>query len=189
MSNVAEYARKYAYYISNLLTDLDWWNIEHVIGVLDEARSAGKTVFLAGNGGSAATCSHFAEDLCYGTMVEGRRSFRAINLTDNVPYMTAVANDEGYENIFLGQLKALFNAGDILIVVSASGNSRNVIKAVEYVNESGGTTIGILGFDGGVLKRICHHSIHVKTRKGEYGPVEDIHLMLEHLITTYLTKG
>lgn len=181
-----DYAKRYASYLSELLLNLDCGAIEKVIEVFQKARATGRTIFFAGNGGSAATCSHFAEDLAYGTRAEGKEPFKAVSLTENVAYMTAIANDEGYENIFVAQMKNLFKQGDILVAISGSGNSPNLIKAVEYANSHGGISIGILGFDGGKIKEICHYCIHIPTKKGEYGPVEDAHLILGHLITTCL---
>ena len=181
-----DYAKRYASYLSDLLRDLDAEAIDKTIAIFKEARSDGKTIFFAGNGGSAATCSHFAEDLEYGTRIEGKKSFRVHSLTDNTAYITAVGNDEGYENVFLRQLQNHFSAGDVLVAISASGNSPNVVKAVEYANGNGGITIGMIGFDGGKLKGICHHCCHIKTIKGAYGPVEDVHLILDHIISTYL---
>lgn len=181
-----DYGKHYVSYLSELLLGLDFEAIDKVIEVFQEARANGKTIFFIGNGGSAATCSHFAEDLSYGTQMEGKEPFKALSLTGNVAHMTAIANDEGYENVFVGQLKNLFKQGDVLVGISGSGNSPNVIRAIEYVNSNGGISIGLLGFDGGKMKEICHYYIHVKTMKGEYGPVEDIHLILGHLITTYL---
>jgi len=181
-----DYGKHYVSYLSELLLNLDFEAIDKVIEVFQKARANGKTIFFIGNGGSAATCSHFAEDLSYGTQMEGKEPFKALSLTGNVAHMTAIANDGGYENIFVGQLKNLFEQGDVIVGISGSGNSLNVIKAIEYVNSNGGISIGLLGFDGGKMKEICHYYIHVKTMKGEYGPVEDIHLILGHLITTYL---
>jgi D-sedoheptulose 7-phosphate isomerase len=181
-----DYAQRYASFLSELLRNLDVEAVEKTIAIFQKARADGKTIFFVGNGGSAATCSHFAEDLEYGTRIEGKKTFRVRSLTDNTAYITAVGNDEGYENVFLRQLQNHFLAGDVLVAISASGNSPNVIKAVEYANNNGGITIGMVGFDGGKLKDICHHCCHVKTIKGAYGPVEDIHLVLDHIISTYL---
>ena len=183
-----DYAKRYVSYLSELLRNLDFKAIEKVIEVFQNARANGKTIFFVGNGGSAATCSHFAEDLALGTFIAGKKPFKAVSLTDNVAYITALGNDEGYENIFVGQMRNLFKEGDVLVGISASGNSANVIKAIEYANDNGGISIGFLGFDGGKMKKICHHCVHIKTMKGEYGPVEDIHLVLNHLITTYLIR-
>ncbi len=181
-----DYIKRYAYHVSELLMNINYQEIDKVIEIFQTARANGKTIFFIGNGGSAATCSHFAEDLALGTMIEGKKPFKALSLTDNIAYITAVANDESYENIFVSQLKILFNTGDVLIAISGSGNSPNLVKAIEYANKKGGITIGMVGFDGGKLKNICQHCVHVKTIKGEYGPVEDIHLILVHIISTYL---
>lgn len=180
----AEYARQYAKHLSEILSNLDYQAIEEVIEILKKARARGNTIFFIGNGGSAATASHFAEDLAYGTRREGHELFRALSLNDST-YLTAVANDEGYENVFVTQLKSLFRPQDIIIGISASGNSPNIIKAIEYANRNRGITVGLLGFDGGKMKDICQHCVLVKTTKGEYGPVEDVHLSLDHIITTY----
>lgn len=181
-----DYAKRYLSYLSELLCVLDFKAVEKVIEVFQSARANGKTIFFVGNGGSAATCSHFAEDLALGTFIAGKTPFKALSLIDNPAYISALGNDEGYENIFVGQMRNLFTKGDILVGISASGNSPNVIKAIEYANDNGGISIGFLGFDGGKMKEICYHYINVKTEKGEYGVVEDIHLALSHLITTYL---
>lgn len=153
---------------------------------LEHARVRGQTIFLLGNGGSAATASHFAEDLWFGTHVDGKYAYRVVCLADNVPAITALANDTGYENVFIEQLRALFRPGDVVVAISASGNSPNVVRAIEYANANDGVTIGLTGFDGGRLRKICQVCVHVETAAGEYGPVEDIHLVMDHLITSYL---
>jgi D-sedoheptulose 7-phosphate isomerase len=157
-----------------------------IINLLLEARERDNTIFLIGNGGSAATCSHFSEDLSLGTYEEGIKPFKTISLTDNTPYITALGNDIGYENAFLGQIRCLLNKDDIVIGISGSGNSLNLIKALKYANEKGATTIGLLGFDGGKMKDICSHNVIVETKRGMYGPVEDMHLILVHIICTFL---
>jgi D-sedoheptulose 7-phosphate isomerase len=182
----SSYCKEYTKLLSELLANLDFQEVNQVIEILLTARKNKKKIFFIGNGGSAATCSHFAEDLGFGTIVPGKKPFRTLSLTDNVAYITALANDEGYENIFTGQLKNLFTPGDIVIGISASGNSKNVIKALEYANKNGGVSVGLIGFDGGEMKDICKYTIHVKTTKGEYGPVEDIHLIIDHIISSYL---
>ncbi len=171
-----EYARRYASYVADILTGLDFQTVDTIIDVFRRAWSTGNTVYFAGNGGSATTCSHFAEDLVLGIATESEKPCRALSLTDNTALITAVGNDEGYENIFVAQLRRVLNEGDILVAISGSGNSQNVIKAVEYVNSMGGVTVGILGFDGGMLKNMCVHYINVGAAHGAYGPVEDAHL-------------
>lgn len=181
-----DYAKRYAAFLSELLNNLDVEAIGKTIDIFKKARADGNTIFFAGNGGSAATASHFTEDLEYGTRIKGKKTFRVRSLTDNTPYITAVGNDEGYEYVFVRQLENHFSAGDVLVAISASGNSPNVLKAVDYVNSNGGITVGMTGFDGGKLKDICQHCCHVKTIKGAYGPVEDVHLVLGHIVSTYL---
>jgi len=114
------------------------------------------------------------------------KAFRALALTDNTSVMTAIANDDGYENIFVNQLKIHYREGDKLVVISASGNSPNVIAAAKWVKSKGGKVIGLVGFDGGALKGICDILIHIETQKGEYGPVEDIHTIIDHLVANWL---
>lgn len=184
--SVNDYARRYVHYLSELLKNIDFQSIEDVIKVFQNARSNDKTLFFIGNGGSAATCSHFSEDLSFGTFIEKKRPFKTLSLVDNTSYMTALGNDIGYEDVFTGQLRCLLNKDDVVVGISASGNSPNVVKALGYANAHGGITVGLLGFDGGKMKEICQHCIHIKTKNGVYGPVEDLHLVLVHIIGTYL---
>lgn len=181
-----KYTQRYVKYLSELLSNIDLGNIEKVIKLFHDARANGKTIFFVGNGGSAATCSHFSEDLSLGAFVDGKKPFKTISLTDNSPYITALGNDIGYDDIFVGQLRCLMNKGDVVVGISGSGNSPNLVKAMKYTNAHGGITVGLLGFDGGKMKDICKYCICVKTKKGAYGPVEDMHLIIEHIISTYL---
>ncbi|MBI5212502.1 MAG: SIS domain-containing protein [Nitrospirae bacterium] len=175
----------YFEYLHELSKRLDTNAIAFFVMELEAASEKGSAVFFAGNGGSAAIASHMANDLGIGCRRAFRKPIRAVSLTDNNSTMTAVANDFGYENLFLEQLKTLYRPGDKLVVISASGNSANVLNAAKWVKEQGGTVIGLTGFDGGKLRSICDISIHVETSKGEYGPVEDIHMILDHLIYTW----
>ena len=111
---------------------------------------------------------------------------RAISLTDNQPFITAVSNDIGFEHVFEEQLRNMLQLGDVVVAISASGNSPNVVKAIEFANSHGAVSIGLVGFDGGRLREISQIVLHVPTDHGEYGPVEDIHLILDHMITEYL---
>ena len=117
-----------------------------------------------------------------------RKLFKTLSLADNTSYITALANDYGYDKIFAYQLEQLLQKEDVLIAISASGNSQNLIEAVKYAKSKGAATIGMLGFDGGKLLTLCDYNIHVKTKIGEYGPVEDIHLFIDHIITGYLIE-
>jgi D-sedoheptulose 7-phosphate isomerase len=139
-------------------------------------------VFFIGNGGSAATASHFANDIAIGTRTGDAKPFRAMALTDNVAVLTALANDNGYDSIFVDQLKVHLRDGDALVAISASGNSPNVIAAVEYARSRGAKVVGLTGFDGGKLRTLSDIAIHAQTAKGEYGPVEDLHMVVDHLV-------
>jgi D-sedoheptulose 7-phosphate isomerase len=181
-----QFFEKYCKYLSELSDNLDYKTIEKVTQLVLEKSKSGQIIFLIGNGGSAATASHFAIDLAQCSQPGAGLYFRAVSLTDNVPLLTALGNDKGYEEIFTGQIENLLRKNDVLIAISASGNSPNIIAAARLAKELGGVTVGLVGFDGGKLAQICDYVIHVPTDKGEYGPVEDIHLILDHMITSYL---
>lgn len=180
------YFRKYCDYVQKLISEIDTASVKGVVDSLLEAREQDKTIYFAGNGGSAATASHFAQDMSeIGRKIQGK-GFRTQSINDNVSALTALSNDYGYDHVFSMQIQYHFNPGDVLMVISASGNSPNIIKAVELAKEKGGKTIALVGFDGGRLAQICDQVIHIKSKKGEYGPVEDLHLILNHMIVSYL---
>lgn len=172
--------------LQDLLDRLPQPAIEEVIDALGMARLENRQVFILGNGGSASTASHFVCDLAKNTRLQGFPNYRVIGLTDNMPVFSALANDEGYENVFAGQLANFVRPGDLVIAISASGKSPNVIKAVELARRMGARTVGMTGFDGGLLGGLVDHHIHVPSHCIEF--VEDIHLMLEHLITKALRQ-
>jgi D-sedoheptulose 7-phosphate isomerase len=169
---------------------MDLEKVGQLLEVCNQARLKGNTIFFAGNGGSASTASHFACDFL-GANVKRKISppYQVVSLCDNNAIITAFGNDFGYEKIFLNQLLSLYREGDVLVVISASGNSPNVVEAVEWVNEKGGTTFGLVGFDGGKLHGICTHSLLCDTKKGEYGPVEDIHMIVDHIINVFVLEN
>lgn len=183
-----EHASRYVTEVCGLLRGLDLDPVARFIDLLDEARRRGATVFFVGNGGSAATASHWANDLGIGTRVEGVAGFRAVSLTDNVAVLSALANDFGYEEVFTRQLVGLFRPADVLVAISVSGNSPNVVRAVEWANAHGGMTVGLIGFDGGKLRTVCQLAIHAPGARGNYGPAEDVHLFLDHLVTGCLRQ-
>ena len=154
--------------------------IREVIDLLKDARLQGKQVFIMGNGGSASTASHFACDLAKNTRHAGLLPFRVIGLTDNMALFSAYANDEGYENVFSQQLVNFIEPGDVVIAISASGNSQNVINAIQEAQKHDAVTIAFTGFDGGHLGQMVNINLHVQSDVIEH--VEDLHLMLEHLI-------
>jgi D-sedoheptulose 7-phosphate isomerase len=184
--DAGDYAGAYLRYLKSVLDGLDLNAVAEFAHRLEAARIAERTVFFVGNGGSAATCSHFANDLVKACRKKGKPGFRAVSLTDNVSLLTALANDDGYEHVFTGQMPDLFRKGDMLVAISASGNSPNVIAAAQLARKLGGEVVGITGFDGGELRRISDCVLHVPSEKGEYGPVEDAHMILDHLVTSYL---
>ncbi len=178
-----DFIKKYLGDLKQTISLINENDINSVINVLEKARNTGKTIFTMGNGGSASTASHFVNGLSQGATVEGRTRFKVIALTDNIPNMLAYANDLGYENIFVEQLKNLMKDGDIVIGFSGSGNSQNVLKGIEYTNAHNAVSIGFTGFNGGKLKKIVKYSIHVPCNFMEI--VEDIHLATTHLIASY----
>jgi D-sedoheptulose 7-phosphate isomerase len=143
-------------------------------------------VIIMGNGGSAATASHFACDLGKGTLAPGQPRFRVISLTDNMPLFSALANDFGYDQVFSEQLKSLVREGDVVIGISGNGNSPNVLNGIRAAREAQAITVGLVGFDGGALKDLADLSIHVPSDCMEQ--VEDVHVILEHLISTCLRQ-
>lgn len=159
-------------------------NLARALGLLECAFTEQRQVFIAGNGGSAATASHMANDFTKGVAQEGGRGLRAISLSDNIPLITAIANDKGYNEVFADQLLALGQPGDVLIVISGSGNSANIVRVVEVAQEMQIRTIALLGMGGGRVAQMADVSVVVPC--DEYGPIEDIHMVLDHLITGYL---
>lgn len=160
--------------------------VEEAIDVLLSAVYVGSTVFTLGNGGSAATASHFACDLAKGTIVPGGPRFRVIALTDNVPLIMAWSNDVSYESVFAEQLYNLMGRGDVVVAFSGSGNSPNVLRAVALARQQGGITIGFSGFDGGKLSHMVDVPVVVPCYCMEQ--VEDVHLILCHLMATVLRQ-
>jgi len=154
--------------------------IAEVINILQSARMRGNQIFIMGNGGSASTASHFVCDLAKNTRNAELPHYRVIGLTDNMAIFSAYANDEGYENVFAKQLANLIQLGDVVIGISASGNSQNVLNAIQEAKRDRVITIAFTGYDGGRLGKMVDVNIHVKSNIIEH--VEDIHLMLEHMI-------
>ena len=180
----SEYAEKYLERLRQVIDGINHIETERFVDLLLKARESGKTVFFVGNGGSAATSSHFANDLSIGTRQQ-EKPFKVFSLVDNVATLSAIGNDYGYDQIFAQQLRVYGQKGDLLVGISASGNSPNLLRAFEVGRELGLMTVSITAFDGGKLKKIADHSVHVPTNAGEYGPAEDAHLILDHLITHY----
>lgn len=161
--------------------------VQALIDLLMDARKDGRGIFVFGNGGSAATASHFAVDLGKGTLrdTDDQHRFRVNSLTDNLPYVTAWANDFHYDLVFEQQLRNLGAPGDLAIGISASGNSPNVVRALEYARSAGMITAAMTGFSGGKLKDLADHSVHVPV--DDYGMAENMHMIIVHIIITQAT--
>ena len=185
--SIQDYTDKYLARLIELLQGLDRSVVERIIEAIEAAFASGNTLYLMANGGSAAAASHLVNDLVAGGYVEGQAPMRAFCLSDNTETVTALANDAGYENIFVNQLKVHLRPGDVVLGMSVSGNSENIIRAIDYANENGAVTIGYCGFEGGRLGGKSQISLHAVTTKDEYGPVEDVFAIMVHLLGTYLT--
>lgn len=181
-------AATYLESLAKLLDAIDMDAVERTVRTLQRVREAGGTVYVAGNGGSAATATHWVNDLCKATRANGRPPIKAMSLTDNASFLTALANDEGYDRVFSGQLENFAAPADVLLVISASGNSPNLVRAVETARERGVSSIALLGFDGGVLKEKADDFIWLPTEIGAYGLAESGHSVVTDVITTCLIR-
>jgi len=177
-------------YKSNIKQALDIFKFdEKILEVIKNSAKNNQKIFIAGNGGSALLSLHYASDLSKGANKDWENNtnrFKAIPLTGNIGYMTAISNDTSYDEIFKQQLINLASKKDILILISSSGNSSNIIKVAEYAKEAGLVTIGITGFKGGRLKEICDYSAHI--RFDSYEVSEDIHSIFGHFLVCYLRE-
>ena len=181
------FAEAYLDYLTSVLKTIDAREIGQFIETLLDARERGANIYFIGNGGSAATASHFANDIAIGTN-SYEKPFRAVSLTDSNAIITAVGNDFGFEEIFVRQLRVLGRAGDVVVAISASGNSPNLIRAFDYAKSIGIKTVAITAFDGGKIKQMADEGVHVPTAPKEYGPAEDAHMVLDHLVGAYLMR-
>ena len=172
--------------LKNTIDNLKRNEINTFINMLITARDEGRTIFIMGNGGSAATASHFCCDFNKGASYGYDKRFKFICLNDNVATMMAYSNDVAYEDAMVEQLQNFFEPGDYVIGISGSGNSKNVVKAIEYANEHGGTTIGLTGYQGGKLKQICHHSVNMNVDDMQIS--EDLHMVMDHLSLKIITE-
>lgn len=178
--------KEYIEGLKKCIEELSTSDIEETASVIFGAFKKGKRIFIMGNGGSATTAIHFARDLQIGTAVAGKPRLRVTCLADNVASITSLANDISYDSIFEEQLIGQLEAGDVVIGISASGNSPNVLRAVEYARKNGAVTIGFIGFGGGKLKKLTNKSIILSSQ--DYGQVEDIHMALSHVIRCWVKQ-
>lgn len=166
--------------------ELDLDAISGIAGAIEKAEKKGKQIFVMGNGGSAATASHLATDWSKTAERVGKPLIRCISLNDNIPFMTAIANDLGYEEVFSRQLQNLLNPGDVVVIISGSGNSPNVIKAAEFAKKVGAVTIGMTGFTGGKLRKLVDICLHIES--DQYGVIEDLHMVAGSILAFYLKQ-
>jgi D-sedoheptulose 7-phosphate isomerase len=172
-----------SHYLERLKKLLDVYQSETFDACCDMVKETylnGQTLFICGNGGSLGTANHMVNDLSKGTFVQGRKPLRVIGL-DSSSNMTAFANDEGYEQVFVGQMKTLWNKGDVLLAISASGNSANAVKAAQFAKNNGGRVIALVGFSGGELKTLADVALHFEA--DNFGLVEDAHMVFSHLVS------
>ena len=180
------FARDYIAELKRVLDALPIDDLGRAMAVLEAAHRDDRIVFLAGNGGSAATASHMANDLAFGVAKSGGRGFRVVSLSDNIPSLTAISNDESFDEIFAKQIDLLGRPGDVLVVISGSGKSPNIVTAARVARERGLEIIGFLGMSGGEVAQLCDVSIVVPS--DDYGPIEDVHMMFDHLMTAWLRE-
>lgn len=185
-----KFARQYLDLLWQGINNIPSEKFEEVADVLINAYENNKQVFIFGNGGSAAIASHMACDLGKGTLTNvydaDEKRFKVIALTDNMSLFSALANDVGYEHVFSQQLQNLAMRGDVVIGISGSGNSINVINGLILAKNRGATTIGFVGFDGGKMKKICDYCLHFEDKN--YQRSEDAHLIFQHIISSYIAE-
>jgi len=180
--------RNYVKYLEKSVDSVDISQVETFIDLLYDAYKSRKMVFVIGNGGSAANASHLAQDLAKGTRsnLEQKDRIKALSLTDNLPFVTALGNDDGYDTIFEQQLRTFASPGDILVSISGSGNRPNIIKDVEWANKNELVTVGITGFNGGKLKTLSKYSVHVPLN--DMCTSESVHSIIFHYVILKIQK-
>jgi D-sedoheptulose 7-phosphate isomerase len=177
------FTEDYRNQLINTLDGLDLTKVDQAIEWLKEARDQQRHIFVCGNGGSASTASHFACDIVKGASYNRQSRFRIMALTDSLPTLTAYSNDVGYDCVFAEQLKNFAQPGDVVMAISGSGNSPNVLRAVEYAHEAGCKTIALTGRDGGKLGQLAQLNIQVSVP--HMGRIEDAHIIVCHMIGYY----
>ena len=185
MTTSQDFSHEYLKYLSSLIEQLDRESIAKFADLLLASRESGSTTFFLGNGGSASTATHFVNDVSLGSR-QFDKPFRAISLCDNQAVITAIANDDGYENIFLQQLQTLANAGDTIVCISASGNSKNILNVLKTAKKLKIFSIGLLGNNGGHAKKLCNKSIVVKSKNT--ATIQESQIFLGHYIFEEVEK-
>ncbi len=184
--NREAFGRDYVQGVVQVLGALPWQAIALVLAELEQAWERRSNILIAGNGGSAATASHTANDLIDVGRKHGQRGLGTVALADKVPTLTAIANDEAYAEVFSAQIELIGRPGDLLMVFSASGNSPNIVRAVEAARQRGMRTVAFLGMGGGAVAGLVDLAVVVPS--DEYGPIEDVHMVLDHLMSSYLSR-
>ncbi|MFA6317450.1 MAG: SIS domain-containing protein [Elusimicrobiota bacterium] len=181
-----EFARWYRASCASAWDGVDVRKLSSIAKELLKVRDSGRKVLVMGNGGSAAIASHIAVDLSKTARVPGRPLIRAVALTDNVEFLTAVANDKSFDDIFVAKMESLLEPGDMALLISGSGNSANLIKAAKYARSRGARTVALLGFDGGRLKGLV--DLHLLVPSDQYGVIEELHMGIGHILTFYVRQ-
>lgn len=195
MTAVGGEAEAYLSEARDVLARIDPAEVDAFAGVLFDAWKSGNTIYLCGNGGSAGTAQHMAADLFKCTIVPGRARVRVMSLNDNMPLLSALTNDDGWSEVYVQQLMTWWRPGDVVLGISVHGGegrdkagkwSQNVVKAIQYANDNGGTSLGLVGFDGGAMRKICARSIAVPVESTAH--TEGLHVVIHHLVTTLLRQ-
>ena len=188
--NIENFSKRYLERINLIFKKINLKELSKLEDEFLDLRKKNSTLFVFGNGGGAATAMTMANDLGFDVLKKtNKKTFKIISLNDNSSVVTAIANDKSYDEIFMNQLKIHFNKKDKILIFSASGNSKNLIKAAKWVKKKKGKVISIIGFDGGKLKKLSDTYIHIPTERGEYGPVEDFQLMINHILAHWFQKN
>ena len=186
--NFKDFTNQYLDNLYSLMKTINLNEFESMCKHLLALHNSESRIFIIGNGGSASTASHMANDLSSGLKRRNILTLDVVSLCDNASINTALANDIGFENIFYMQLKDIIKPADTLIAISCSGNSPNIVQAAKYSKEIGSTIIGLTGFTGGILKDLSSINIHLDTAKNDYGLVEDAHMILNHILFSYFCQ-
>jgi D-sedoheptulose 7-phosphate isomerase len=186
MTDAGAFGRRYTQELRTILDALDYDAIERIVERLVQAYQRGRRVYTIGNGGSAATAAHIVCDFGKNTGGETWPGLRVACLSDNIPTATALSNDHGYDTVFVRQLTTLLDPGDLVIAISASGKSPNIVAAIRAARDRGAAIVGLLGFDGGPARALCDDAIVVASCN--YGQVEDAHLVIGHILSQHLRE-
>jgi|TARA_B110000459_G_C16442938_1_gene417136 D-sedoheptulose 7-phosphate isomerase len=183
-NSIDKFAKNYFEYMAHLYSNIDLKIFKKFETEFEDVRSKEKTLFIIGNGGGASTAMSMVNDLGFDILkkTKNKKPFKMKSLIDNSIILTAISNDTSFEDVFTNQLKLYFKKGDKLLIFSASGNSKNLIRAAEYAKKNNGKILSVVGFDGGKVKKISDCCMHINTNKGEYGPVEDLQLTFNHIL-------